>query len=254
MTMMVQSRASNRIGQKSALAIGVLLLVLIFGTPLKSAVRGFFAEFIFPQVSDERFSGLSKSELAARLTETEDELIRIKYQGILYELALQENNELKSAGSLESFSKAIPARVLVRPPRTLYDTLLLDRGVESGIKEDDLVVAHGVMLGKIISVDGPSSTVELFSTSGVTHDVILGEPRAVAIAEGMGGGSFTLSIPRSVTVLENEPVRIPNSETLILGVVVSVKSEATDSAQKVLIRSLLSLSELDYVTVIPQSP
>src|SRR3989344_4723745 len=150
--MMGQSRASNSGWLTGAFALLALVLVVFFGTPLKAMVRGVFAEYIAPRVTDERYSGFSKFELAERLKKAEAELEAIRYQGMLHTLLVNENAELKFAASPLGFSKVIPARVLSRPPRTHYDTLLLDRGTSSGVKENDVVVMNGVALGKIISV------------------------------------------------------------------------------------------------------
>lgn len=252
--MMVQSRASNTPWARSALALLLLTAVIFFGTPVRNFVRDFFAGFIIPRIEDGPNAGLTQPELIARLSADEAKLQEMSYQNQLYKLVVDENTKLKSAASLESFAKVIPARVLLRPPQTHYDSLILDRGTDSGVKENDIVAVSGFVLGKIVSVGRSSSTAELFSTGGVTHDVILGTPSAVAVSNGLGGGSFSISLPRSVTVDVGDMVRIPNSETLALGRVVSVKGEATDAAQTVYVASPVALQTLDFVSIIPQSP
>lgn len=250
--MMGQSRASSRPFAKLLFAFVACVLVVTFGTPLRTYVRGVFATFA-PRVTDEMYAGLSNAELVERLKKTEAELESVRYQSVLYGLVVEENRELSEASSLQSFSKVIPARVLSRPPQTVYDSLLLDRGTDSGIKEKDLVAIEGVALGRIVSVGNSFSTVQLFSTAGATHDAILGIPRAVAVVTGLGGGSFSVSLPRSVTVDVGEPVRIPNSETLIIGRVVSVEGAGTDATQIAYIASPVSMQSLDFVSIIPQN-
>jgi hypothetical protein len=83
---------------------------------------------------------------------------------------------------------------------------------------------------------------------------LLGSPQAVAVLTGLGGGSFSVSLPRSVAVDIGDAVRIPHSETLTVGTVVFVRGEATDSTQTVYIASPVALQSLDFVSIIPQNP
>jgi cell shape-determining protein MreC len=215
-------------------------------------VRAFFVDAISP-LTPGRYESLSRNEMIVRLAGAEQELDRIRYQGVLYELLLAENAELKRAVAPASgFASIVPARVIARPPRTHYDTLVLDAGAEAGIRENDVVAVSGIALGRIASVDSRSSLAQLFSSPQLEHDVVLGEPQAVAIATGLGGGAFEVELPQEVQVNPGDAVRIPRSETLVLGIVVEIEGEATDATKTVRFRSPASVYALDYVSVLLQ--
>lgn len=250
MTMMGRSRRSDF----SALALSALalLLVLFFGSSAAPYLQGLFEGVIGARASGAEYAGMSRDALISRLQESDAALARVGYQSYLYELIVAENEALRNASSVESFATAIPARVVARPPRTHYDTLILDQGEAAGISENDLVVKDGVALGTVVSRGTSTATVRLFTTPGVLQDAILGEPTAIAVAKGVGGGAFELQVPQNVAVVPGEAIRIPHSDTLILGVVVATRAKPSDAAQTVFAKSPVSLQTIDYVSVLPQ--
>lgn len=245
---MERSRVSRERAVPLALA-SALALVFVFGTSLAPRARDFFVNVAAPKASD-TYASLSRDALSKRLEDAEAELSKVKYQATLYGLLAEENSKLRIVAHAAASSQGIVGRVVARPPRTLYDTLLLDRGRASGVGENDTVIYEGVALGKIISVGETSSTVELFSSPGVLHDAILGEPKAVAVAHGLGGGAFEVSVPRGVGVFSGDPVRAPGSESLVLGIVVAVTVEKTDVSEMVHFASPISLADIDFVQII----
>lgn len=250
---MVRSRASRH-WLPGALALGALVGVLVSATQLGPIVRAFFADTVLPYTIPDRYEGLSKKELIERLTSAETELARVRGQSALYELLAEENASLRaSTERVPGFDVPAAARILARPPRSSYDTLILDVGQSEGIRENDIVVFSGIALGRILSVSQSSSIAELYSSPGLERDVILGNPQAVAIASGKGGGSFEVSLPRDVSVAIGDPVRISRSETLALGTVVEIEGVPTDPTKIIRFRSPISLAALDYVGIISET-
>ena len=250
--MMARSQASKTGSFLFALALGALVLAVLFGTNLRVYVLETVVGLLSRSTLGSPYAHLGRAELEARLTDAETELARTRYQAALYTLLSDENRELRRAASVESFSSAIPARVVARPPRTHYDTLLIDAGSSQGVSENDIVVHEGVLLGKVVSVSGTAAVVELFSSPKATQDAILGSPSAVAVAEGRGGGAFEITIPRDVEVAAGDVVRASYSETLLLGIVAAVSGDPNDATKVVYAASPVSMNELDFVSVIPQ--
>ncbi len=234
-----------------ALGFTIFVVVVFVAAGFQSTVRGFFAELLASRDAS-AYDSLSRNELEERLKHAEDGLTSVKYQAVLYGLLAEENKNLRAVKSLDTITTAVTARVLSRPPRTHYDTLLLGAGSATGISVHDAVLFNGVLLGEIISVTASSATVELFSTPKSEHDVILGNPSAVAIARGLGGGAFEVQVPQGVAVLQNDSVRAATDDTLLLGVVVSVSGSATDATKTVHVASPVSMSEIDFVSIVPQ--
>jgi cell shape-determining protein MreC len=147
-------------------------------------------------------------------------------------------------------TKRQAARVIARPPRTSYDVILLDQGAFSGVSVGDEVVYDNIALGKIITVDQGTSLAELFSSPGSAVDALLGNPVAVSVAKGMGGGSFELTVPNDVHLSAGDPVRIEGSSSLLLGIVGSVSAAPTGAAQTISFHAPLSLADLDFVSIL----
>jgi rod shape-determining protein MreC len=251
MMMTARSRQSSGIWGW-VIALVALIVVLLFGTPVGSFFRELVSDITHLGPADPAYASLSKNELISRIKADEQELSRIKYQAVLYAALADENTQLKKAASVQSFTKTVIAKVISRPPQTLYDTLLLDAGSVSGISEGDFVVFNNVALGSVVSVSPTSALVRLYSTPQVETDALLGNPRATAVAHGMGGGAYELELPKNVVVAANDSVIFPGSDILILGFVVSANQKPSDATQTVFVRSPVSMSELDYVSVIPR--
>lgn len=249
MMMMGRSRTSNS-GLLPIASVAVFIAVVFFATGVQAPIRGFFAELLSSKVYSP-YESLSRVELEERLKNAEKELEQTKYQSVLYALLAEENKSLRAVATLESITNTVSARVLSRPPRTHYDTLLVGAGSAMGVSVHDTAVFNGVLLGKVISVTTSSATVELFSTPKSERDVILGTPSAVAVARGLGGGSFQVLIPQEVVVGLGEYVRAAADDTLILGVVVAVSGSATEASKTVHVATPVSMSELDFVSIVP---
>lgn len=233
-----------------AVALGSLVLVFIFSSNIGSFARGIVANIVAPRAKADEYSVLSKNALIARLSVADAELKRIHYQALLYSLLADENASLRDSVGTVATAHGVTARVIARPPRTNYDTLLIDTGEMGGIHENDVAIYQGVVLGRISAVDINTATVTLFSSSGVSHDVILGDPRAVAVAYGLGGGAFEVSVPQGVKVAIGDSVRFPATESLVAGVVQSISAQARDVSQTVRFTIPFSFSELDFIRII----
>ncbi len=217
-----------------------------------SFVRGVFATLVSGAPNLE-YAALSRSALISRLTDAERGLSHIKYQALLYALLVEENEKLRKAAHRSESPAGVVGRVLSRPPRTHYDTLLIDVGREQGVSVHDLVIFDGVALGTVVTSDSRVSVVSLFSTPGSETDVTIGTPQAFAVARGMGGGAFEVFVPQGISVLSGDVVRFPATESLVLGMVTDVSHVSTDVLQKVRVRASRALADLDFVRIIPSS-
>ncbi len=257
--MMMKDRYPNKPRSTNGLlpwvALGILAaLIVLRGSDISPFVRSIAINVMTPSSTSAALNYLSRDALIARIEADEKKLRSTAYQRALYELALNENASLRAEQNASVSGAGIVARVMASPPRTHYGTLILDRGSAEGLQVGDLVVSESVALGKIISVSNTSSLAELFSSPGKHEDVLLGDPVAVAVSVGLGGGSFEVSVPQGVLVAPGDAVRIHASLVLLVGIVQSVTSAPTDISKKVQFHSPLSISAIDFVRVIPATP
>src|SRR3989304_2204585 len=97
--------------------------------------------------------------------------------------------------------QAVVARVISKPPRSFYDTLVVDAGSKEGIQVGEKVLyGDNIMIGEIAEVFEKTSKVRLFSSSGEVIDVTIGKRAVPALAVGIGGGNFEIQIPRDTLI------------------------------------------------------
>ena len=200
----------------------------------------FFQYFKFKQtLIDERLAMEQKLFLAGDLLATNATL-------------QAENETLKDLlGRKEIKAKTVLAAVLVKPPQTPYDMLMIDVGNDYGVKVGDKVLASAnVFIGEVSEVFEHSAKVTLYSTPGRKLAVALGVSAISVEAVGMGAGNFSIFIPREVEVKESDVIVIPSITTNVFGIVEKINYKDNDSFQTVLFKSPVNISELSFVEII----
>lgn len=176
-----------------------------------------------------------------------------------------ENEYLKSLlGKYRDDSNMILAGVVLRPPRTPFDSLMIDAGSDQDILEGDLVFADvNYAIGVISSVSEKTSTVALFSSSGQKIDGLINSDLESSMStstkrvnslspvsiEGRGGGNFYIKLPKNIKVKSGDPIIWPGAETIILGVVEVVESTEGDAYSQIYFKSPINMNSLRYVQV-----
>lgn len=170
----------------------------------------------------------------------------------LNETLQSENETLKDLmGRSATKQKTILANILVKPPQSFYDLLVIDVGADEGIKVNDRVIADAtVYIGKVSEVYDHTAKVTLYSSPGEKNQVILGTNSVSVEAIGVGGGNFNILLPREVEVKENDVIIMPSITTNIFGIVEKVDFKDKDAFQTVLFKSPVNISELSLVQVV----
>jgi cell shape-determining protein MreC len=165
---------------------------------------------------------------------------------------LKENETLKDMlGRKEIKNKTVLASILVKPPQTPYDTIIVDAGADYGVKVGDKVVANAnVYLGEVSEVQAHSSKITLYSSPGRKMSVVLGLNQVSVEAVGTGGGNFNITLPRELGVKEGDIIVIPAITSNVFGIVEKVNFKDTDSFQKVLFKSPVNISDLSFVEIV----
>jgi cell shape-determining protein MreC len=184
-----------------------------------------------------------------------------------------ENEYLRSLlGKTPDDSGMILAGVIERPPRTPFDSLVIDVGSEQDILEGDMVFSDGFYaIGLISSVSDHTATVTLFSSAGQNIDALINSPvegmkdDSVAtttkvssrskdslnpvVVEGRGGGNFFVKLPKNIKVKIGDPVIWPSTETIVLGAVEVIDSGEGEAYSQLYFKSPINMNSLRYVQV-----
>lgn len=184
----------------------------------------------------------SRNALMTRIKELENQLLITRALDMEREALKEENNLLNQIlGRSDADRKYVFGYVISRPNNTLYDTFILDIGLSHGVHVGDLVMYSGeYIVGEIVRAGEKNSLARLFSSPGVSSNVVIGGLLA-STATGVGGGNFAITLPRDITIEVGMSVRLEREPKTIIGYVGSIERRSSDSFQRVLISSSINI-------------
>ncbi len=194
----------------------------------------------------------SRKTLQAKLEKLSEELARADELLLDRNLLIQENEALKEQfGRTTMKSERIIGAILVLPPRSPYDTAILDVGEQNGVAVGDRVLAGSAILGLVSKVYAHTSHVEFFSTAGRETPIgILHEGHAIpADAVGQGGGEFIATLPKETEVSVRDSVIMPGLSPLLFAEVESIETTATDSFSHIRFKNPVSIFSLRFLEI-----
>lgn len=164
-------------------------------------------------------------------------------------LLYEENLMLKETMGRLAQPNVLLAAVLVRPPETPYDTLILDVGQLEQVAVGDRVTAQGAMrIGEIEEVYAHTARVRLYSAPGLSHDAFLRGSVPIRV-EGQGGGSLRAEVPHDAEAKVGDLVSLPGIEPNFSLMVEHVDEGRGDSAATVYLRLSANPFSLRYAEV-----
>ncbi|MDO8742140.1 MAG: rod shape-determining protein MreC [bacterium] len=133
---------------------------------------------------------------------------------------------LSSTTSGKTAVSGILASVIVRPPESPYDTLVLSEGIDAGVTVGmEVFGAGGVPIGAISSVLPEYSRVTLFSAPGMVTHGWVGYAHVPLTIEGAGGGAMSATLARSANVAVGDVVYVPGPGALPIGSVTRIDDD-----------------------------
>ena len=246
---------------KKVLVISVLVLLFLlvfFSSAFKGAlftlgkpiwiVRDSTASFF----ADNSNIFRSKLSLIDENNSLKDQIRNYEREKILSDIIKKENDDLKNILNRGTQnSKRILSAVLVKPFLSPYDTLIIDVGINDGIKIGDKVVAFGSnFIGYIGETYDSTSKVVLYSSYGEKVKVLIGQNYVEKEAIGIGGGNFGVQLPKEADINEGDTISVPSITSNIFAVVEKIQSRENDSFEYILFKSAVNMSELKWVEVI----
>jgi cell shape-determining protein MreC len=160
-----------------------------------------------------------------------------------------ENEELRSMLNA-SGTERIAAGIIARPPYAPYDTLVLDRGGDAGIREHAPVLyGSGLAIGFVRSVTADNAFVTLFSSPGVETTVYIFGPNIFARAYGEGGGVMRIIVPQGIALAQGNLVVLPSLDGGVFGAIDAIESTPTDPEQHAFVTLGAPIASLRLVSV-----
>jgi len=255
--------SSNSKNKKKNIFLSVLsVLVLIFIFSFSGSRNFIFSTALpFWRIKDAFTSFVSnnsnlfrsKTDLISENNSLKQQIEKDKLDLMLKSLLNDENSDLKSVLNRKDLNtKSILSAVLIKPSFSPYDTLIIDAGSNENVSVGENVTALGnAFIGYISEVYPNSSKVVLYSSPGEKVNVLLGNSNIEEQALGIGGGNFSVEVPREIDIKEGDSIVIPSISTNIFGTVEKVEYKESDAFQKVIFKNPTNISELKWVLVVP---
>lgn len=159
-----------------------------------------------------------------------------------------ENAELKDMLGRASSTPRLLAAVLMRPPLSQYDELIIDVGADHNISTTTKVYAPGnILIGRVVDVLGSTARVTLFSSPGEKYDVLIGNTHISATAVGRGGGQYSADLPRDAVVREGDIVSAPSLNDRAFGIVSTILADPANPFETILFAPPVNIYQLSWV-------
>jgi cell shape-determining protein MreC len=161
----------------------------------------------------------------------------------------QENLQLKARLGRDANLSTILAGVLLHPPATPYDTLVVDAGLAEGVAQGDLVSAGGTtVIGTVTELYQHTSRITLFSAPGQTYQVLLRASIPVEM-QGQGGGSLVGQVPAGTPVSMGDALLFPGIASQFAGSVSSVQIKEGQSFETLYAQLPVDPLSLQFVEI-----
>ena len=181
-----------------------------------------------------------KSVLISENETLKKKINELEAQNIGYDILVSENDILSS---ISSGSQFITTFAISFPPRMPYDTILLDKGGNAGVREGAIVyLGERVMVGKIESISSSSSKMRLLSSSGIKTESIIMRTGAPVELLGLGGFNFRLELTKGFDVEVGDLIVLPSLPQVAIAEVVFVGDDNVSPFLRVLLTTPLPIS------------
>lgn len=167
---------------------------------------------------------------------------------IIEELKSQISNN-QSSTTVDIVEERIKANVIKLPPFTPYDSLVIDKGLSSGVNVDDLVQISNITIGRIKESYADYSRVEILSSPNKEIEVRIGSSSIPSTAFGRGAGNFEVLYPRESPIQKGDQVIIPEISPEIYSYVSEVISDPANPFIAIIFTNPIPLQSISYVYI-----
>lgn len=190
-----------------------------------------------------------KSDLQAKVKRLEDNELALQLQLQIASFTQKENMDLRELLSYVP-AEGVLGSVIAWPPKTAYDTLLIETG--EGVSIGDLVLGRGIApIGLVERTEGRYAYVTLFSSGSLQTQVRVGEGRDLLELTGRGGGSAFIIAPKEVAIDRGDEVFFPYNGNTFMGHIGAVETNPSSSTKNLWIVFPKHFYAYTWVSVVP---
>jgi cell shape-determining protein MreC len=216
------------------------------GKPIWNAEK-----FISDQFYNTNYLLRTKESISRENHNLIEEISNIRLTMIDYQILKNENDELKELfGRISVKDNFILGNILTKPNHSPYDTIIIDIGINTEIKEGDIVYVNGnIPIGIISKVYNTTSLITLYTNPGQKTEGFINMTNSSVVLTGRGGGNFEMIIPIELQVEKGTIVYLPNEKSLVLALVDETISAPTDPFKKIILSSPVNVQNLKWVQI-----
>jgi cell shape-determining protein MreC len=243
------SQYHNKINKNIRIII-LSTLVLSLAWTIISWLRNFRGS-VPPLYSDvASLSVYSKKSLIKKVVELQTTIDAQNSSLVSLSVVQSENEILKKELGRTNTIKGTIARVIVPPNRSIYDTLVIDAGVEDTIVVGQEVYAFGsIAIGTVTDVLDNTSTVTLYSAPDrETVGTVTGSDLAVTLI-GRGAGEYEVRMPRDIIFQQGGVISQQSLAVHPLATIQKIITDARDPFQRLLAKVPVNLQTMKWVVV-----
>ena len=265
------SRPRKRRFSTTVLFITVFLAVFLFAMDLGgflSPVRN-ISDTVFNPV---RFWFYRQGRVASTffrdlssISSLREENVELKAKVFDLETLVSESTELERENDvlrkqlnlpIEDEKELIPADIVGGDLKALnVETMIVNKGEESGVKEGSVATYAGYLVGQVTKVGKFSSEIQLLTSGGTSVPAISEKHRTKGIVTGdVNTGISMTRILREEIVEVGEKVLTSGMGTfpkgLIIGIIAGVEGSDADVEQKALIKEYLDVKSIEEVFIV----
>jgi cell shape-determining protein MreC len=141
------------------------------------------------------------------------------------------------------------AKIIRRPPFTIFDTYIIDLGADDDIQVGNSAYARGILVGTVESVTAMNATVKLFSSSGNEILVSTASSTMQFQAFGIGNGAFKLQAPRDAFINIGDTVTSVDRIIELYGIVEAIEMPEGGTEKDVFVSLPFQMNRTTWLTV-----
>lgn len=187
------------------------------------------------------------------LSTTDEQIIKNK-------VLEQENEELREQLNFKKGvqSKSITAEIVAKNLDTSDQVIILNRGSNDGVLNDQPVIfGNGILVGKIIKVEENISFARVLSDNqSKIAGTILNNDHSLGVVEGGFGLSIKMTfIPRNENIITGDQIITSGLEYgmprgLIIGKVAAIENESYQPFQQAIITPAVNYEKINFVSIL----
>lgn len=208
---------------------------------------------LFLEGGDEIFSLFkNKKNITEELDKTRERIRGMETAVMETEILKKENIDLKKFFSQSDKKSYILGSIISRPPRSPYDTMIIDAGSENGAANGMRVLVYSNIFAGYVAETFPNySKVKLLSFPGEETGVsIISDNRNIsASAIGAGGGNMEVRLPDSIKLIQESKITTEETFPLVIGMVETIELDDNSSFQKIKFRLPVNFNEIKNVFI-----